>query len=359
MNHAVVRHATTAADILDANDGVGPGFDAFRLALSLWVFILHSKFLCIGFPAAVNFAADPIHRIFITPVLPLFFGVSGYLVTGSAIRTKNASTFLMFRVCRIAPALIAEITLSALILGPWLTEKSLAEYFSDPDFFRYFLNIVGSVHLYLPGLFADNPVPGIVNFNLWTLQPEFFCYIFMILIIMSKVIFSRHYFSVVGLFVCCLTIMYMVSKGRPFASELAVADGKVLILSFVFGCAAFHWNERIVMSNGRALVVAFVASVAIAYPLFIIPGLLCLTYLVVFVGTRKLYLPSFLRNGDYSYGIYLFGFPIQQTLVHFLPLEYRHEGIVLLLGLPLTFAFAKCSWYLVEKPALKLKVRFR
>jgi peptidoglycan/LPS O-acetylase OafA/YrhL len=66
-----------------------------------------------------------------------------------------------------------------------------------------------------------------------------------------------------------------------------------------------------------------------------------------------------LRNGDYSYGIYLFGFPIQQTLVYFLPSEYRHGMIILLFGLPLTVAFAMLSWNIVEKPTLKLRNRFK
>jgi peptidoglycan/LPS O-acetylase OafA/YrhL len=359
MSRVTVKHVTTAADILEANKGVGPGFDALRLVLSVWIFTLHSMFVCIGLPAAAEFAANPIHRIFITPILPMFFGVSGYLVTGSAIRTKNVSTFLLFRVFRIAPALIVEVTLSAIVLGPWLTETTLIEYFSDPTFFRYFLNIVGSVHFYLPGLFTHNPVPGIVNNNLWTLRPEFFCYIFITIMIVSKVIFSRRYFAVVGLSIFCLTVAYMLLKRSQFYSELAVADWKILILAFILGCAALHWNDRIVISTRNAVIAAFGASVTLVYPPFISLGLLGLTYLVVYIGTRKLYLPSFLRSGDYSYGVYLFGFPLQQTLVYFLPLEYRHEAIVLGLGLPLTLAFAMFSWHFVEKPILKLKAKFK
>jgi peptidoglycan/LPS O-acetylase OafA/YrhL len=55
----------------------------------------------------------------------------------------------------------------------------------------------------------------------------------------------------------------------------------------------------------------------------------------------------------------LFGFPLQQTLIHFLPLQHRHEEVVLLLGLPLTLAFAMFSWHFVEKPILKLKAKFK
>src|SRR3954471_1056593 len=127
-------HGLTAADILKVHNGNGPGFDALRLLLAVWVFTLHAMFICEGAEAAEAFAADPIHKLLVKPVLPMFFIVSGYLVAGSAIRTRAVSTFLLFRTLRIAPALIVEVTLCALVLGPCLSEKNLSEYFSDPLF---------------------------------------------------------------------------------------------------------------------------------------------------------------------------------------------------------------------------------
>jgi peptidoglycan/LPS O-acetylase OafA/YrhL len=123
---------------------------------------------------------------------------------------------------------------------------------------------------------------------------------------------------------------------------------------------AFHWNDRIIITDGKAMIAALIACVILAYlPSLIIPGLLALTYIVIYIGTRRLYLPIYLRNGDYSYGIYLFGFPLQQTLVYFLPFEYRNGVIILLVGLPLTLVFAMLSWNFVEKQSLTLKARFK
>ena len=358
MSSMNAGRGVTAADILDDNRGAGPGFDALRLLLSLWVFVLHSFAVCWGAEFAGEFAANPLHRIIITPVLPMFFIVSGYLVTGSAIRTKSILTFLSFRALRIAPALVVEVTLSAVVLGPWLTEKSLSEYFTDPLFIKYFLNITGSLHFFLPGLFAHNPVNGIVNLNLWTLKPEFYCYLFISLLIFSKLMFSRKYFSLLGLLVLFAAAAYVVG-GKNLQNFVAVADWKFLILGFILGCSAYHWNDRIVVTGGRAMIAVLVACLAFAYPPLIILGLLAATYLIVYLGMRKLYLPGFLRNGDYSYGIYLFGFPIQQTLVYFLPSEFTNGLIVLVFGLPLTLAVAMFSWNFVEKPTLKLKNRLK
>jgi peptidoglycan/LPS O-acetylase OafA/YrhL len=353
-----VRSALTVNDILKDNEGVGPGFDTLRLLLSLWVFTLHSFVVCWGAESAGEFAANPFHRILITPVLPMFFIVSGYLVTGSALRTQNTLTFLSFRALRIGPALIVEVTLSAMVLGPWLTEKSLLEYFSDPLFARYFLNITGNLHFFLPGLFESNPVSGIVNLNLWTLKPEFYCYLLISLLMFSKVIFNRRYFTLLGLVVLIAAAAYVV-RGKNLHNFLAVVDWKFLILAFILGCLAYHWNHRIIVNRGRAMTAVLIACFAFMHPSLIIFGLLAVTYLVVYIGTCKLYLPGFLRDGDYSYGIYLFGFPIQQTLVHFLPSGLTNGFTVLALGLPLTVAFAILSWTLVEKPTLKLKKRFK
>ena len=68
------------------------------------------------------------------------------------------------------------MTLSALVLGPLLTTLPLSKYFTDPQFFRYFGNIVGWITFYLPGVFQQND-PPIVNINLWTLPSEFDCYV--------------------------------------------------------------------------------------------------------------------------------------------------------------------------------------
>ena len=356
MVNSTMRNLT-AADVLRANRGIGPGFDALRLGLAVWVFTLHAAYICRGVEGVRALAANPLHGILLTPVLPMFFLVSGYLVTGSAIRTRALSTFLLFRIFRILPALFVEVTLSALVLGPWLTEKSLSEYFSNPNLYKYFLNIIGRAHFFLPGLFLKNPFP-FVNVNLWTLRPEFYCYIFMAIMILSGVVFSKRNFTIVCALTVVATFIYELHGGQLY-NFLGLADWKMLILAFILGCLAYHWNDWFIISKRNALIALLIASAAFMYPPMIMIGFLMLIYIVIYIGAQKIYLPGFLRRGDYSYGIYLFGFPIQQTLVYFLPVEYRHGINILVLGLPLTLGFAMLSWNFVEKPTLKLKNRFK
>jgi peptidoglycan/LPS O-acetylase OafA/YrhL len=84
--------------------------------------------------------------------------------------------FLGLRAIRIFPALFVEVILSALILGPLVTTLPPQLYFSDPLFFNYLLNAIGDVHFLLPGVFADNPWPRVVNGQLWTIPYELYCY---------------------------------------------------------------------------------------------------------------------------------------------------------------------------------------
>ena len=84
--------------------------------------------------------------------------------------------------------LLTEVSLSALVLGPLLTTWPLGDYFSDPNFFRCFGNVVGHIHFALPGLFLQNPAAGMVNVNLWTLPGEFYCYL-SVAILMAVALF--------------------------------------------------------------------------------------------------------------------------------------------------------------------------
>ena len=64
----------------------------------------------------------------------------------------------------------------ALILGTLLTTLPLGEYFAHPMLHSYFLNIIGDIHYFLPGVFDQNPSHR-VNGQLWTIPFELECYI--------------------------------------------------------------------------------------------------------------------------------------------------------------------------------------
>ena len=123
--------------------------------------------------------------------LPMFFALSGFLVTASALRTRRLIPFLGLRVLRLLPALFVEVTLSAIILGAIFTQLPLSQYYASPMFWSYFLNIIGDIHFFLPEVFTNNNT-DIVNSNLWTLPWELQCYIVMSVMIVTGVVFRRN-----------------------------------------------------------------------------------------------------------------------------------------------------------------------
>ena len=133
-----------------------------RLGLACSIVGLHTILTGQGIPADVDLATGP-WRPFLRLILPMFFALSGFLVGSSLERCRTLGMFLGLRAIRIYPALIVEVILSAFILGPLVTTFQLGDYFHDPLFRQYLLNAVGDVHFTLPGIFASNPLPNVMN----------------------------------------------------------------------------------------------------------------------------------------------------------------------------------------------------
>ena len=109
----------------------------------------------------------------------IFFVVSGYLICESWNRDASVHRYLLRRFLRILPGLAVVVVLCALVLGPLLTERSLVEYFADPQFARYFWNIALAPSYNLPGVFVHNPLNAAVNGSVWTLPAEAAMYLLL------------------------------------------------------------------------------------------------------------------------------------------------------------------------------------
>jgi peptidoglycan/LPS O-acetylase OafA/YrhL len=139
---------------------------------------------------------SPVLRPLVDSIPALFFSLSGFLIAGSLERCRTVIFFAGLRIFRLFPALVVEVSLSALILGPLLTNIDLPSYLRGYDFSHYFRNMVGDIHYRLPGVFTDNPFPSFVNGQLWTVPYELRCY--EVLLVIAVIGASRSRVLLVG-----------------------------------------------------------------------------------------------------------------------------------------------------------------
>jgi len=347
--------------------GFGPGFDFVRIVLAFAVLFWHAVAITTG---SSDLAKDTVIWPFAFAILPMFFALSGFLVTGSALRLP-LKEYVLNRSFRIVPALGVDIFFCALVLGPAITVIALSAYFTDSLFFLYFANILGWIHYELPGVFLGNPLAGIVNGALWTVPYEIACYVIMSAMIWLGIIRRWHY--VLGS-VLVITGIAILLHLLGFRTGYAMADklldfalfskGASLVPCFLAG-SALYLMQRFMPFSGRiaGLVVAglvlcglFAPSSWFASPIFIALTVLPLSYLVVWLGLLDLPKIPFFDRGDYSYGVYLYHFPILQLLQMLFGFALWWH-LALWAIVPVTL-FAMFSWHSIEKPVLKQRKRF-
>ena len=146
-------------------------FDAVRLIAALAVVVGHAWPLT-GLSHPPRLGGIPIFTLAVF----VFFSLSGYLVATSWRRDPRVLPFLARRASRIFPALIVVIVLTTFLIGPFATRLAVNDYFASSQTWTYLTNVSLVASYDLPGVFAANPRP-VVNGALWTLGPEFLCYL--------------------------------------------------------------------------------------------------------------------------------------------------------------------------------------
>ncbi|WP_161494837.1 acyltransferase family protein [Bradyrhizobium canariense] len=347
-------HTMTLGERLVACSGRPSGFDYLRITLAICVVIIHTGTTGYGIEGN-NFFWETALRGISKMVVPMFFALSGFLVAGSLERSNTLTMFVGLRIIRIFPALTVEVLLSALILGPIFTNLTLWNYFSDPLFFKYLLNVTGHVSFYLPGVFTSN-LEKTVNSQLWTVPFELYCYLTLsgLIVIGLRKRGSLVLFGVVGMAV--FSVAYAVYKrGDEWYLLSKAIPGLSLVSTFLAGVALHLYRDKVRWSAEYGL-----ASAIICYAGFqFVPGVdffvfVPLAYLTVWMGLLNPPRNFFIEGADYSYGVYLYSFPIQQMVASFGSF-YRQWFISLPISLTITTVFAAFSWHLIEKPFLSQK----
>lgn len=327
------------------------GFDYLRIGLAVAVVCTHSTAVSYGRAVDVDMWDGP-QRMLDHMILPMFFALSGFLVAGSLERCPTLVSFYGLRILRIVPALAVEVTLSAIIFGPLLSSLPLADYIRAPEFRVYFLNIVGYIHYLLPGVFEHNPVPRIVNAQLWTVPFELQCYLAIGALAVVGIVRDRRILLAMVVAGQALWAWQAIRHGHETAN--GGVTGALLILCFLTGVLFFLYRDKLPL-NGILFGVAFALCgglMMLPRGTFYVP--IPATYVTVYLGLLNPRKVPLLFGGDYSYGVYLYGYPIQQVFASLGPWS-RHWWLNILVCLPSAFAVAYVSWNVVEKPTLALR----
>lgn len=344
----------TISDRIVETGGRASGFDYMRIILAVSIICLHSVFSSYG--AA---SSDAVFSSFARPLfrylMPAFFALSGFLVAGSLERSRTLVTFLGLRMLRIYPALIVESLLSAFILGSIVTTLPLSQYFTDPMFFKYMLNILGDVHFTLPGVFTHNPLPNVVNYQLWTIPFELYSYVTLAI---ATVVGLRRWRVLSWAAMISITLAYLcatlVRHNGQLVPVVGAVNGALLVATFHAGVGLYLYRDKIPFSPAWAAVSAAAVVLLLGWvPMGDFLSPLPVAYLTVWLGLQN---PprKYLLGADYSYGIYLYGFAVQQAFVYLVP-GGRIWWLNFSVTIAVTAAIAALSWSFIERPALRLR----
>lgn len=331
-------------------------FDLIRLLAAIVVLIAHLA------PKSQDAAFVTLTNIFNPKVaVDSFFIISGFLIFRSFENTSSLKSYIQKRAKRILPAYVAVIVIFAFALY-FVSSVSFREYFNI-EFVKYiFFNLITLNFLQstLPGVFVDNPYTSAVNDPLWTIKVEIMFYIVVpfIAYILHKTnkvfaisiiyLLSILYSTVVVQLVDLLSPEMLIQLEQQLPGQMAFFISGAFLYYFY---DKFKDNVMLLLPIATLIITVhnLVAQVYFLYPL-------ALAVIVIYFCLIFKYLGNFGKYGDFSYGIYIWHFPILQIFTHFRLFDHPWLGIPLVLAC--VFLVSYLSWHLIEKPFLARKSHY-
>ncbi len=324
--------------------------DLIRIILACMVIIGHTPAL--NGPTAIW--ADPIGYFFPftysgSLAVKLFFFISGLVVTNSYLKKRDPIYFLISRFFRIIPALFFILLITVFVFGPLTTTLSTMDYFSNLDNFSYITNnLIFTTAYYLPGVFNNNTYPSAVNGSLWSLRYEIGCYLFLLANFLLLDKRNKNYLNI-PIFIIILASLYPNSFIFDYLGyNLEIS---LLPLSFALGCFLAVNAEKITLNYFMLL-----GSFALLYLLKDSPFnqiLLLVTFAILVINLcTNSYVLKLRPKHDISYGIYLWGFLIQQTL--FYSFGTMYASLHFFSALIISILFSLVSYICIEKPFITI-----
>lgn len=330
-------------------------FDFMRLSLAVLVIYSHGYALGLGSESSEPFVRWTKGQVSGGAIaVDAFFVMSGFLIAASAQRSGSILSFLKKRVARIYPAFTVAALVTAILFLPLsgggflysgLTTRAV-------DFLWRTLRLTEFSYVHV---FASNPFPGVINGSTWSVPYEFWCYIGVAFLTLAGLLRRRVVVLCLFLALWIVSILFRVEGWILGGKQLGLILGPPQIWArmlplYLAGVVFYLYRDRVRLRGWLAVISCaslLVASTFYSGWTFFFP--FAGTYLIFwFAFTPTVRLHHFGRYGDFSYGTYLYAFPVEQMLMR----GFGHQvapWLLFVCATPITLLFAIGSWYGVER----------
>lgn len=325
-------------------------FDLIRLLAATQVLASHAIWhLNLNIPSSINILLGKF------PGVPIFFVISGFLISASWEKNPNIKTYIRNRILRIYPALWICLLVSI----------CMAVVFGGVNFLRlqaipWFLSQISFVQFFNPE-FLRNYGVGTLNGSLWTIPVELQFYIILPLLYyifsLYKPKISRKFYI---FFAVCMVASLVVSK-MGFTHIVEMIFSVTLLphlYMFMVGIILQKlklYEHSAIFGKGLLWIVIYLAFsfLIIDFPLKLQLGNILLAVSIVSMAySSPLLATRALKGRDISYGVYLYHMVFINIFVE---LGLTNNEPIFLLATILTFLTALLSWIFIEKPTLSRK----
>jgi peptidoglycan/LPS O-acetylase OafA/YrhL len=332
-------------------------FDMIRLLAALQVAVVHG-YEHFGFEGGKWF----IHFLFIFPGVPIFFVISGFLISASLERSSSMNSYVQNRILRIYPALWGCFLFSIITV-------CLVFSLNAPlvDFLKWIVAQVTIGQFYNPEFMRGYGV-GVLNGSLWTIPVELQFYFFLplIYIFFNKIKWNMIFIMIFILSLVIINQLYIEIKGVGDDTLIKLFGVTVIPYLYMFMFGVFlqrnlSFVEKYLANKVSIWFSIFLVSVATSYYFGAnysgnnLNPILALLISFLTISMAYSYTENFgnlLRGNDISYGVYIYHMVFVNLLVHLTVFSPEVNLIFMLICTVLT---ALISWKFIEKPALSLK----
>ncbi|SEF94487.1 Peptidoglycan/LPS O-acetylase OafA/YrhL, contains acyltransferase and SGNH-hydrolase domains [Halpernia humi] len=329
-------------------------FDFLRLILASIVIVSHSypltkndEILAVLTNGQIDFGSLAVN---------CFFVLSGYFIFLSLQRSKTVTNYIWKRVLRLYPALLGLMVFTFLLIPILYDGNHLTSAIKN-----YWHYAIGGLSLYnvkyfIPGVFELNPYKGAINGSLWTIAYEFSIYMLLVFLYffrsrrVSIIILSIGFFLSYWLFQNESTFAYQIF----LKINLDAVQLYRLSTYFLAGSLITFLDFKIINSIYSRLGLFLILIVSLVFNFYREIAPFALPLLIILLGILNTkYINSLgAKIGDISYGVYVYGFLVQQIFMNYFnlnPLE------LMFLSLIITYILAYFSWHFIEEKMMKYK----